>query len=42
MGYDGYYYPIQYKDVVLIPYCKSLLDAAYKMICWLLENEYIK
>jgi hypothetical protein len=37
-GYDGYYYHIEYKDVLLVPYRKSQLDACYEMITRLHEH----
>lgn len=37
-GYDGYYYHIEYKDVLLVPYKKSQLDACYEMIMRLHEH----
>ena len=37
-GYDGYYYHIEYKDILLVPYRKSQLDACYDMITRLHEH----
>ena len=31
-GYDGYYYHIEYKDKILIPYSKNPIDACVAMI----------
>lgn len=36
-GYDGYYYPIEYEGIVLIPYSKNPVDACYEMILKLHE-----
>lgn len=36
-GYNGYYYPIEYKGIALIPYSKNPVDACYKMILKLHE-----
>jgi len=36
-GYDGYYYPIEYKGIVLIPYSKNPVDACYEMVLKLHE-----
>ena len=36
-GYNGYYYYIEYKDIVLIPYSKNPVDACYEMILKLHE-----
>ena len=31
-GYDGYYYHIEYKDKILIPYSKNPVDACVAMV----------
>lgn len=36
-GYEGYYYHIEYKDIVLIPYSKNPIDACYEMVMRLHE-----
>lgn len=36
-GYDGYYYHIEYKGKILIPYSKNPIDACYEMILKLHE-----
>lgn len=36
-GYNGYYYPIEYEGIVLIPYPKNPVDACYEMILKLNE-----
>ena len=36
-GYEGYYYHIEYKNIVLIPYSKNPIDACYEMILKLHE-----
>lgn len=40
-GYDGYYYQIEYKNVLLVPYKKSQLDACYEMITKLHEHRLL-
>lgn len=40
-GFDGYYYPIEYEGLVLIPYPKSLVDACYEMIIKLHEQKLL-
>ena len=40
-GYDGYYYHIEYKDKILIPYSKNPVDACYEMILKLHEQNII-
>lgn len=36
-GYEGYYYHIEYENIVLIPYSKNPIDACYEMILKLYE-----
>ena len=36
-GYNGYYYPIEYEGIVLIPYSKNPVDACYELIIRLHE-----
>ena len=36
-GYEGYYYHIEYENMVLIPYSKNPIDACYEMILKLHE-----
>lgn len=38
-GYEGYYYHIEYKDKILIPYSKNPIDACYEMILNLHEQK---
>ena len=40
-GYNGYYYHIEYKDIVLIPYSKNPVDACYEMILRLHEQKLL-
>lgn len=36
-GYEGYYYHIEYEDMVMLPYNKNLIDACVEMILRLHE-----
>ena len=40
-GYNGYYYHIEYEDILLIPYSKNPVDACYQMVIKLKENNLI-
>jgi hypothetical protein len=41
-GYNGYYYHIEYKDIVLIPYSKNSVDACVAMIIKLNELKLLQ
>jgi hypothetical protein len=36
-GYEGYYYFIEYKNKIMIPYSKNPVDACYRMVMKLHE-----
>lgn len=40
-GYEGYYYHIEYENIILIPYSKNPIDACYEMILKLHEQKLL-
>ena len=41
IAYGNQSYKNSWHDMISSPECQSLLDAAYSMMCWLLENNHI-